>query len=101
MAHSLNDEKVLAFIFDPFLLDAMNNEEDLKTNGDDRQEATLTATQLKAKQLELKAVELANSNQLDLALEQFCEVIHLWPQCASAYNNRAQIYRLKNQIDGK
>lgn len=30
---SLNDQKVLAFMFDPFLLDAMNNEEDKSANG--------------------------------------------------------------------
>lgn len=30
---SLNDQKVLAFMFDPFLLDAMNNEEDKLENG--------------------------------------------------------------------
>lgn len=29
---SLNDQKVLAFMFDPFLLDAMNNEEDKSAN---------------------------------------------------------------------
>ena len=61
----------------------------------------LTSEQVQAKQLELQAMEQANSRQLQEALQTFGQALALWPDRASIYNNRAQTHRLLNQIEGK
>ena len=61
----------------------------------------LTLEQKQAKQLELEGIEFCNSNQSEQALNKFNAAAELWPNRASIYNNRAQVYRLINRIDGK
>lgn len=124
---SLNDQKVLAFMFDPFLLEVMNNEQEenganeqdkegkygyfyyifsvwfmiyYKYFHDDHCISELSETQRKAQDLEVEGIRQASGNQLEQALASFERAIDLWPDRASIYNNRAQVYRLKNQIDG-
>ena len=106
---SLNDQKVLKFMFDPFLLESENVEEEeeieskeviIDKNGDNNIEYL---QRMSAKNLEIEAIKLANQKTelLDEALVKLEEAIGLWPEKASIYNNRAQVYRLKNRIEGK
>ncbi|RKP25255.1 hypothetical protein SYNPS1DRAFT_4566, partial [Syncephalis pseudoplumigaleata] len=53
--------------------------------------------QLKA--LELEAVKAAEANDHPRAIERLSEAIALCPEYASAYNNRAQVYRLMGESD--
>ncbi|KAI9305577.1 hypothetical protein BJ944DRAFT_200797 [Cunninghamella echinulata] len=53
----------------------------------------------KLKSMEKEAIDLAEKNELDSALKILNECIELENEYASAYNNRAQIYRLKNDTD--
>ncbi|KAJ6224381.1 hypothetical protein RDWZM_002926 [Blomia tropicalis] len=93
---SLNDQKVLAFMFDPFLLETINSEEPNEIVEEIKE---LTLEQKQAKQLELEGIEFCNSNQSEQALNKFNAAAELWPNRASIYNNRAQVYRLINRID--
>lgn len=49
--------------------------------------------------LELKGIELANGGKINDSLEKFNMALEIWPQNASALNNRAQVLRLLNRID--
>ncbi|KAJ2717594.1 hypothetical protein GGI07_005960 [Coemansia sp. Benny D115] len=51
------------------------------------------------KDLEREAIRTAESNQLDKAAAQLTRVIDDYPFYASAYNNRAQVYRLQGKQD--
>jgi len=53
------------------------------------------------KQLEKKAVELAEKGNLEEALKLFDQAIVLQPEKAAGYNNRAQLWRLKGNLDSK
>ena len=49
----------------------------------------------------MNGVKLAESGDVQGAMEAFNKAIEIAPKRASGYNNRAQAYRLKGQIDGK
>ncbi|CAO3644910.1 unnamed protein product [Cunninghamella blakesleeana] len=53
----------------------------------------------KLQKLEKEAIELAEKEDLDGALKVLNQCIDLEPEYASAYNNRAQIHRMKNDTD--
>ncbi|KAJ2354209.1 hypothetical protein IWW50_003951 [Coemansia erecta] len=53
-------------------------------------------TLAKLKQREIKAIAAAEQGQVDVAVSQLSEIIAEYPHYASAYNNRAQAYRLQN-----
>ncbi|XP_051494650.1 tetratricopeptide repeat protein 36 isoform X1 [Apus apus] len=50
--------------------------------------------------LELQGVSAAESGDLNTALQRFGEAIHLLPERASGYNNRAQALRLRGDVAG-
>lgn len=59
----------------------------------------LTEDQVRARQLELKAIEEASVKKFDESLITFSESLLLWPDRASTYNNRAQVHRLQGQVE--
>jgi len=50
-------------------------------------------------QLEVRGIEAAEEDQLDLALSLFNQSIALAPERPDGYNNRAQLYRLKDDLE--
>lgn len=54
-----------------------------------------------SKALELQGVIAAEAGNLSTALERFSQAIHLLPERASAYNNRAQARRLQGDVAGE
>ncbi|XP_067946175.1 tetratricopeptide repeat protein 36-like [Watersipora subatra] len=55
---------------------------------------------LKWSKLQSEAMKLAEGEDFDTALELFNEAIKLQPDNAAGYNNRAQVLRLKGDVDG-
>ena len=53
-----------------------------------------------AKQLEVEGVKQAEAGHTDRALELFSQAIHIAPEHASSFNNRAQALRLQGDIQG-
>lgn len=53
------------------------------------------------KELEMRGVSAAEAGELQAALQLFSEAVHILPQRASAYNNRAQALRLLGDTAGK
>ncbi|ORZ33400.1 hypothetical protein BCR44DRAFT_41122 [Catenaria anguillulae PL171] len=49
--------------------------------------------------LETQAIQLAEQNQLDSALDHLNQALAICPHAASLYNNRAQVYRLRGKTD--
>ncbi|TPX54695.1 hypothetical protein PhCBS80983_g05834 [Powellomyces hirtus] len=90
---SRNDEDILNAIFNP--------DSGLSLDGHRPEDDTPHSTPIDAKlldqlkQLEQEAVVLAEKDAVDASLEKLNECIRLEPTYASAYNNRAQAYRLK------
>jgi tetratricopeptide (TPR) repeat protein len=54
----------------------------------------------KAKQLEIAAIEAAQSKEFSKSLEIFNQAIQIAPTWASAYNNRAQALQLIGDTQG-
>ena len=52
------------------------------------------------KKLESEGVQLAEEEKFDAALELFNKAVQLQPENAASYNNRAQLLRLKGDIEG-
>ena len=52
------------------------------------------------KELEMRGVSAAEAGDLQAALQLFSQAIHILPQRASAYNNRAQALRLQGNTAG-
>lgn len=50
-------------------------------------------------ELEKEGVKLAEEDQLDEALDKLSQAITICDYYASVYNNRAQVYRLKNDLE--
>ncbi|KAI9286582.1 hypothetical protein BC943DRAFT_351387 [Umbelopsis sp. AD052] len=50
-------------------------------------------------ELETQGVKLAEEEKLDEALEKLTQAIAICDYYASVYNNRAQVYRLKNDLE--
>ncbi|KAJ3175645.1 Tetratricopeptide repeat protein 36 [Irineochytrium annulatum] len=55
------------------------------------------ATAARLKSLEAEAVSLAETGRVDDAILKLNECVHLHESYASAYNNRAQCYRMKGE----
>ena len=53
-----------------------------------------------AKRLEVEGVKEAEAGHTDRALELFSQAIHIAPEHASSYNNRAQALRLQGDVQG-
>ena len=54
-----------------------------------------------AKRLEFEGIKAAETGSLDEAIRLFTEAIQLCPSRASIYNNRAQAFRLQQDLTGK
>lgn len=54
----------------------------------------------KSKLFEIEGIKLAEQEKYDEALQQFNESIKMAPHRPSAWNNRAQAYRLIEKDDG-
>ncbi|XP_003389301.1 PREDICTED: tetratricopeptide repeat protein 36-like [Amphimedon queenslandica] len=96
---SLDDSKVLEAIFNPEhpiagLQLPPQPVEDPEVKKDDE-----IPNLQEVKALETAGVKLAEGDKLTEALEVFDQLIALHPNYPSAYNNRAQVYRLLNQAD--
>ncbi|KAG1048865.1 hypothetical protein G6F43_008774 [Rhizopus delemar] len=96
---NISDDAVLEFMFNPeaqgLSLDAISNTIETKPKYN-------IALELipKLEQLEKESVQAAEKeNDLNKALDLINQCIQLEPKYASAYNNRAQIYRLLQKID--
>lgn len=53
------------------------------------------------RELEMRGVSAAEAGELQAALQLFSQAVHILPQRASAYNNRAQALRLLGDTAGK
>ncbi|CEI89130.1 hypothetical protein RMCBS344292_03499 [Rhizopus microsporus] len=97
-ANNISDDAVLEFMFNPeaqgLSLDAIACTIDTKPKYE------ISSDLLpKLEQLEKDAVSAAEGNDLNKALVLINQCIQLEPKYASAYNNRAQMYRLDKKID--
>lgn len=91
------DERVLEAIFnpeDPLGGDVGSSEEENVEEVGDESEAVKAA-----KALEVEAVREAEQGRLAQALSLLTEAVTMAPECPSPYNNRAQVYRLQNQVE--
>lgn len=61
----------------------------------------MTEQVTEAKKLEKEAVNLAEKGEVGKAIDIFNEIIAIQPNLSSAYNNRAQAYRLMGNDDSK
>ncbi|XP_068173543.1 tetratricopeptide repeat protein 36 [Antennarius striatus] len=97
---STHDKAVLQTIFNPTSpfgdIPGLNQDEEL--NDDDSGFDTELLKQVK--DLELQGVSAAEAGDLQAALQLFSQAIHILPQRASAYNNRAQALRLRGDTAG-
>ncbi|KAF5287505.1 hypothetical protein FQA39_LY04133 [Lamprigera yunnana] len=94
---SHHDKAVLNCIFNPNLpVDEAYNEE----LGDDVKDVDVnTPNVIQSKQLECQGIKLAEERCFQEALKFLKEAIGVTPQRASPYNNRAQIYQLKGDVE--
>ncbi|KAF9953375.1 Tetratricopeptide repeat protein 36, partial [Modicella reniformis] len=94
---SANDAKVLDMVFNP----------EGTMLPDKETEAMLHAAPIviepellkTLKDLETQGVQLAEQDNIDGAIQKFTEAIERCPTYASAYNNRAQAYRIQNKTE--
>ncbi|KAI7868954.1 hypothetical protein BDF14DRAFT_1789720 [Spinellus fusiger] len=93
----VTDDAILELLFNPesqgLSLDAISETIDSSVSPLD---PTLLA---QLKQMEEEAVANAEKNNTDAALSLLSECIRIEPTYASAYNNRAQVYRMMNKED--
>ncbi|XP_067910196.1 tetratricopeptide repeat protein 36 [Heterodontus francisci] len=97
---TLRDQAVLQAIFNPN--NPFGNDFELEaevelTDDDSRFDPVLVQ---QAKDLELQGISLAESGNVDAAVEIFTQAIAIVPERASGYNNRAQTLRLKGDTAG-
>uniref|UniRef100_UPI00398F40EA tetratricopeptide repeat protein 36 n=1 Tax=Pristiophorus japonicus TaxID=55135 RepID=UPI00398F40EA len=97
---SLSDQAVLQAIFNPNTPfdDDLGLEAQVELTDDESSFDPARVEQAKA--LELQGISLAESGNMDGALEIFSQSIAVIPERASAYNNRAQALRLKGDTAG-
>lgn len=96
---STHDKAVLTRIFSPNLpygdlLDAESQQQNVLD------EEVETDEVKEAKKLEVEGVKEAEAGHTDRALELFSQAIHIAPEHASSYNNRAQALRLQGDVQG-
>jgi len=95
-----HDKEILSHIFNPLLPLSRSEflqEEESQEAEVDTSEASDENTQL-SQELELRGVSAAEKEDYDLALDLLRQAISASPQRASPYNNRAQVHRLKQDI---
>ncbi|KND02660.1 uncharacterized protein SPPG_01746 [Spizellomyces punctatus DAOM BR117] len=95
-AVSRHDENILNLIFNPDSGLALDDEPLLGNATTLPAIDSMTLTRLKM--IEQEAVILAEHNDLVGSIDKLNECISLCPEYASAYNNRAQAFRLKGQV---
>ncbi|KAF6726311.1 Tetratricopeptide repeat protein 36 [Oryzias melastigma] len=97
---SANDRAVLQAIFNPTSpfgdVPGINQEEEL-FDDDSGFDAELLK---RVKELEMRGVSAAEAGDLQGALQLFSQAVHILPERASAYNNRAQALRLQGDTTG-
>lgn len=104
---SARDQHVLESIFNPLELTStleakLINPDSTATLADNDEGLDCDPEVLKqSKQVELKAVKLAEEQKLEEALEKFSESLKLTPKRASIFNNRAQALRLAGKDEGR
>ncbi|KAF9086486.1 Tetratricopeptide repeat protein 36 [Mortierella sp. GBA35] len=91
---SAGDAKILDMVFNP----EGTMLPDKETEGMLNAEPVVIEPELlkKLRDVEAQAILLAEKDDIDGAIAKFTEVINLCPNYASAYNNRAQAYRIQN-----
>lgn len=91
------DLSILNLLFDQNKSAAADNDSKRPISDDvdchDRDEGSSPEI-LESKRLEVEGVNATESGELEVALEKFNESIRVASQRPSAYNNRAQLYRL-------
>ncbi|XP_038138787.1 tetratricopeptide repeat protein 36 [Cyprinodon tularosa] len=97
---SVHDRAVLQAIFNPTTpfgdVPGLNQEEELI----DDDSGFDTELLKQVKELEMRGVSAAEAGELQAALQLFSQAVHILPQRASAYNNRAQALRLLGDTAG-
>ena len=84
------DELVLNAIFNPHNpLEYATEEQE-----DEEPDISISTVPEEVKKQEIHAVNLAQNGDFEKSLDQFNDVISRFPNYASVYNNRAQLYRL-------
>ncbi|CAO3684497.1 unnamed protein product [Rhizopus stolonifer] len=96
---NISDDAILEFMFNPeaqgLSLDTISNTLDSKPKY-----TIAPETLIKLEQLETESVNtVEKNNDLEKALTMINQCIQMEPTYASAYNNRAQIYRLDQKLD--
>ncbi|KAI8826682.1 uncharacterized protein EV422DRAFT_6208 [Fimicolochytrium jonesii] len=94
---SQKDEDILNVIFNPGANPLSDGNETQQGQPAPRSFSPTLLTQLK--KLEAEAVQLAEEKDVKGAIQKLDECIRLEPGYASAYNNRAQAYRLEGDVD--
>ncbi|KAJ9575758.1 hypothetical protein L9F63_007404 [Diploptera punctata] len=95
---SEHDKAVLNSIFNPLLpVGECIQEEDLPDTLQDDENDIVNIEEVK--QLELEGVRAAEKGDVDTAIYIFTKVINKASNWASGYNNRAQAYRLKGNLN--
>ncbi|KAJ8923319.1 hypothetical protein NQ315_001877 [Exocentrus adspersus] len=94
---SKHDSAILNCVFNPNLPleEAVASQEVLQDEEED------DAVHQQAKQLEIQAVQTAESGNLNEGLKLLNEAIAVVPKKPSLYNNRANIYQYLRKFDGK
>ncbi|NXS56156.1 TTC36 protein, partial [Brachypteracias leptosomus] len=96
-----NDRAILQTIFNPSTpfgdIPGLDEEEEEDTQEEDAFTPELLE---QVRDLELQGVTAAESGDVTTALQRFSEAIHLLPERASGYNNRAQALRLRGDVAG-
>ncbi|XP_040472189.1 tetratricopeptide repeat protein 36 [Falco naumanni] len=97
-----NDRAVLHTIFNPSTPfgDIPGLDEEEEEDAQDEGEGFAQELLEQVRDLELQGVSAAESGDVSMALERFSEAIHLLPERASGYNNRAQALRLRGDVAG-
>ncbi|XP_019880872.1 tetratricopeptide repeat protein 36 homolog [Aethina tumida] len=91
-----HDKAVLSCVFNPNLpLEEAINEQ--RENLEDAEK--LTAEEESTKQMEIRAVQLAEAGRLDEGLELINKAIQIAPKRPSLYNNRAHIYQYLRKFE--
>ncbi|XP_068613019.1 tetratricopeptide repeat protein 36-like [Brachionichthys hirsutus] len=97
---SAHDKAVLQAIFNPTApsgdVPGLHRDEELNDNDSGFDTELLK----QVKDLESQGVSAAEAGDLQTALQLFSHAIHVLPQRASAYNNRAQALRLQGDTAG-
>jgi len=96
---SPHDQQVLDSIFNPLELSSLQTNNLIPAESDLKDEEPDTQAIKASRELELKAIALSESGELDGALELFQQSLNL-AQRASVLNNRAQTLRLAKRDEG-